>query len=371
MEAIAHSFPRFKELPPELRLAIWRECLPWRVYEVDEPHARSIFDAYPSLESPDEVPCTLACTSYMNARPPVITRVCQESRKFAFKQGALVVEDSSLVLEAARWSANNLIRGPVWRDKQRDIVHLNWHSLYKSAFRMSGDSEGQPLRYLDFLLGNSTLSGSFTAAYLQPQVSWTGPAIWWGPSSLPVSYRTPDGDPLPFVEVLSHRPEWLLVMRSVVVHATLRDGAASGLFGLLGDAPVQIVDMADVAKMDAFYALAHACEDKGDVKYTQNFHRDDIRELELRIASVLKLSYECAEPTFRLRPAVMFHLCPLMCNHLGQEVKQQDLMNPGKRLHRQRITHWGRRTGRWARWQDSNRESTQFDYTTVLDEQYT
>lgn len=60
------TFTLFPKLPPELRRIIWEFCLPSRVFEVHD------------LYKYDH--CQLEATSRINTRPPIITRVCVESR---------------------------------------------------------------------------------------------------------------------------------------------------------------------------------------------------------------------------------------------------------------------------------------------------
>jgi hypothetical protein len=47
-----------------------------------------------------------------------------------------------------------------------------------------------------------------------------------------------------------------VIMRINVVHTTIENAAKAGLFGLLGDAPIQIVDVSDTQRLDAFFDLA-------------------------------------------------------------------------------------------------------------------
>jgi hypothetical protein len=65
--------------------------------------------------------------------------------------------------------------------------------------------------------------------------------------------------------LLNRKPKWLIVMRIVVTHAPQRTIATSGLYGLLGDAPVQIIDVADRDRIDGLYALSEQCEDTNTV----------------------------------------------------------------------------------------------------------
>lgn len=80
------------------------------------------------------------------------------------------------------------------------------------------------------------------------------------------------------LETLQQLPSWKVVMRLIVVHASPHDGAKTGLFGLLGDARVQLVDVSDEARMNAYFDLAEECERKGHVHESQNLDiRQDLR----------------------------------------------------------------------------------------------
>lgn len=81
MELQEKHFDFFSQLPAELRLLIWRLCLPNRVVELDYPWGQSVnFD--PLLP-----PCRSTRTTDLNRQAPVITRVCRESRLVAFETG--------------------------------------------------------------------------------------------------------------------------------------------------------------------------------------------------------------------------------------------------------------------------------------------
>ncbi|KAB5578284.1 hypothetical protein GE09DRAFT_1089174 [Coniochaeta sp. 2T2.1] len=73
------SFPNF---PAELRLKIWRFCLPHRVAELDIPRYR-FFDEEDKENSGG---CLLEFTTCANGAPPVLTRVCYESRIVALSR---------------------------------------------------------------------------------------------------------------------------------------------------------------------------------------------------------------------------------------------------------------------------------------------
>lgn len=78
------AFHPFRKLPTELRLIIWRLCLPRRVHQLENPLDEFLFNV-PREDAPS--PCNLSSTTWINGRPPVITRVCRESRAVAFETG--------------------------------------------------------------------------------------------------------------------------------------------------------------------------------------------------------------------------------------------------------------------------------------------
>jgi len=61
----------------------------------------------------------------------------------------------------------------------------------------------------------------------------------------------------------------------VVVHTTFQEARKIGLFGLLSDAPIQLVDTSDKVRLGAFMDFAERCESKNKrfIVKKQNFHR--------------------------------------------------------------------------------------------------
>lgn len=76
------NFHLFNQLPTELRLEIWQFYLPHRVYEIEIPRLE-LFSAKPKPSSITH----LYHTAYSYSRPPLIARVCRESRGVAFETG--------------------------------------------------------------------------------------------------------------------------------------------------------------------------------------------------------------------------------------------------------------------------------------------
>ncbi|KAI2632068.1 hypothetical protein GGR54DRAFT_646009 [Hypoxylon sp. NC1633] len=85
------TFPRFRELPAELRLLIWRFALPRRVFEIRRETVPIKPDGEPDVtkeidhdawrhRSSDLVAVVLA--------PPALLSVCREARKFASRSGS-------------------------------------------------------------------------------------------------------------------------------------------------------------------------------------------------------------------------------------------------------------------------------------------
>jgi hypothetical protein len=114
--------------------------------------------------------------------------------------------------------------------------------------------------------------------------------------------------------------------------------ASSGLFGLLGDAPLQIVDLADAVKIDAMYKLAQDCDFARPFNSGQDlFPTDDMHELRMRQL----IDYAASQIlglTTSLRLAIAFRWCPLMCpgpfapRNVEENVSPNDFTKPGRKV---------------------------------------
>lgn len=87
------------------------------------------------------------------------------------------------------------------------------------------------------------------------------------------------------ITALNQLQDCLIVMPAyvIVVHCTRRAAAASGLFGLLGDAPVQVVAAGDRETVEAYYALAEAYEAGRAVSSRQDFERPHVEVLQTEL----------------------------------------------------------------------------------------
>lgn len=122
------TFPLFQRLPTELRDEIWRMCLPRRVIELDFPLAEIVFDIWD--HDPILSPCRLGRSVYLNTSPPLITRICRESRRVAFEHGRtaarLISTDGLLPPAEIDWHTSNTIHPDYWQPKRGgDLIHLN------------------------------------------------------------------------------------------------------------------------------------------------------------------------------------------------------------------------------------------------------
>lgn len=207
-------------------MAVWRECLPRRVVGID-----CHYDEDEDVLSP----CKWKHTTILNRRLPVISRVCYESRMVACEAGHY--RDLKAPPDA-EWKSR-LILGHSWVDSSRDTIHLHWIPILEPLFLYSiaGGSA------LDYLAWNASQAqgGSFMFDYLE--------------SNFEVDFDE-------FVDMeerigaLQKLRRGAVIMRINVVHTTIENAAKAGLFGLLGDAPIQIVDVSDTQRLDAFFDLA-------------------------------------------------------------------------------------------------------------------
>ena len=141
--------------------------------------------------------------------------------------------------------------------------------------------------------------------------------------------------PLESIPVPEHRkqdlaafrllPEWLVVTRVVVIHLDFARAARTGLFGILGDEPVQILEAASPLTSQ-LYELAESCERGAHaITAAQNFTRMSTNDMDAMVKRVAFKSFHDRESSMRMRPAIMFRLCTRMCNHSNTPGGERDL----------------------------------------------
>ncbi|KAE8318268.1 hypothetical protein BDV41DRAFT_572258 [Aspergillus transmontanensis] len=252
-----NSFHYFTRLPLELRRLIWEHCLPYRIAELDIP--AFLLDGEESRQA-----CLPTHTTRQNAQLPVIAFVNSESRQVALEEGRWV--------RGQETTSQKL----TWVQPRRDVLHLNWT-------RMSYDVLG-PLVGLD----SPIAWYPWQAEELGMQTSIVAEIIYY--FDLKGLLEGADGahdadDDDPFLAPWSRRHYGMydplkieeardiaafaeyhgcyhVAMAAVSLHIARGVALRSGLFGLLGDAPVQMVDVDDEARLRKFHALfrEHALE---------------------------------------------------------------------------------------------------------------
>jgi hypothetical protein len=333
MSAIpATDFPRFSELPAELREEIWLYCLPARVFELSSPNDGVIFWEPGKSITKDQFPCELRHTSRMNRVPPLIAKVCHESRILAFKTGAFTSTVDDLPTDTERppesqWPMADANKH--WLSRSRDTVHMSWTPADTG---ICGYDRALDAQTLPFLAWNASFFHSAPSIMLEHLGShYFSPLrlmgvqdnnVWpYGiplivPTSLPwTSKKQSDFDAL---KKISHCQ---VVVRIVVVHTDAQTAGKLGLFGLLSDARVQIVDVADEAKVAAFMSFAEACERKSPAIVPQDFTVESAEEMRLALRGVILTEFASEELAATMRPAIMFRLCTRACNHVGYDPK--------------------------------------------------
>ncbi|KAK5698305.1 hypothetical protein LTR97_007266 [Elasticomyces elasticus] len=329
LEQVFHCFP---QLPLELREAIWRCCLPYRTREVDFPLAEAFFmEAEADDPSHYPIPCDLYETARANGRPPLITRVCYEARKVAQETGSLPpVTLSDTYVRAFVWRTG-CMNHHAWRDPARDTVHLHHQDCVDIVMGIS--STGSPVEHLARNICHtevaqdhhrSTGGGSLMAVYLDSSFDFVeghsyeeSVTLASGEVELPLS-----PDVLRDRDVLKRFPSWLVVMRIIIVHQNVEAAAATGMFGLLCDSWVQIIDVAEDEKITIYYDLAASCEAKQEVTVGQDFRRESASSWAKRLGNLVSSTYRDNALVQTMRPAIMFRLCRRACNHLPERSKR-------------------------------------------------
>lgn len=298
MSASEVTFTRFGDFPTEIRLAIWRQCLPRRVVELDNQPDDIIWDEEAEEEAP---PCSNnGMIQLRNKAPPLITRVCRESRQVAFETGRQLPgypdpRDPENTQEFTQYMVTN-----PWLDSARDVVHINWDPVADIEWQTY--DWGDPVRcVMSYAAQTTTRRASIRLGLLRAMKSRVEPHdhYRWTRSELADLMRT------------AHNPSltWSVVVRPpIVVHAT--GGTETGdLFGLLGDAPVQLVDLDDHAKIQKFIGI----NSTPGVTISPIIEPGELIEAERELRDVVDAIFGSVEAAPALHPVLMFRLCVEPC----------------------------------------------------------
>ncbi|KAE8140452.1 hypothetical protein BDV38DRAFT_279954 [Aspergillus pseudotamarii] len=257
------SFHYFTRLPLELRHLIWEHCLPYRIAEEDIP--AFLLDGDESRQA-----CFPKRTTYLNTRLPVIAFVNSESRQVALEHGRWERGQEPTSLES------------IWVQPRRDVLHLNWTRKSYDVlgplielespigwFSVQAEQLGMQPCIVAEIIYYFDLKGLLNGTYGTPDANDDEPfSTSW--------FRRHNGmyDPLRIQEardiaaLAEFHTSFDVAMAAVSLHISREAALRSGLFGLLGDAPVQMVDVDDEAQLRKFQALfkEHALEKEPAVK---------------------------------------------------------------------------------------------------------
>ncbi|CAI7627690.1 unnamed protein product [Penicillium pancosmium] len=309
-----HFFPK---LPAEQRLMVWRFCLPHRVVELDRPFGEYSYSS----------PCREGATCNLNMCPPVITRVCRESRSVACESARYVKLEAHPCPDLGMdFPLNN----PLWIDYFRDSVHVSW--IPPLELEDIHNRPGSPLDYLA-CKASEVQGGSFRFDYLGEGRKSRHRDIELCKTMGPL-------------EKLQQTPWGAVIMRVIVVHTTREHVAKTGLFGLLCDAPIQVVGVDDEERLDALVSadslratlknrlleitseserqLDHDQSDdsRPDDSWSDDYPSNGNRSEEDQAED----QPEDKRTPPSLHPAIMFRFCPKMCNHSRPSFEEAEAM---------------------------------------------
>ncbi|KAH0523216.1 hypothetical protein TsFJ059_008256 [Trichoderma semiorbis] len=278
MAAQSTEFPQFSRLPPEIRLKIWFNSLPHRVVQRDDPLSLG--------EIQRQQMCWSMRSSQRNASLPLIASVCRESRGVVRKWGKLVLQDYWFNL------------GPIWVQPRLDFYNLNCDGI--SCWE--GDDIHIVMEFFEEGFNRLDMMPlALRAEYFFPCNLEPPPEVdeFSDYPHLEICERArPRGmpsmdDPYNEFAKFSERP-YTRVSQSatlafICIHATQAQAADSGLFGLLLDTPVQLVDCDDDKRLRAFHGLF------------QNGSRSNNKRLHVRkqFDSVLAPDFKCRVQNWR------------------------------------------------------------------------
>ncbi|KAI0545821.1 hypothetical protein F4679DRAFT_599217 [Xylaria curta] len=218
-----HYFPL---LPTELRLEIWRYCLPSRIVEVHNAPYQGPLPGQSLKHYKRQLAPSLPC---LPLAPPIISRVCQESRYFVLSHGGL----RPIGLKHTR----------VWFDKRTDTIsidpdHLSLFTLYEEGFICEEEVISSVLQSclsdltIPLAIGSHLVECACELLFLSRfHQSGKQDIAQWA------------------MERISQRTECTVVLEKVLLHLDYSDACACGLWGLLGESNPAHVDVQDPAQI--------------------------------------------------------------------------------------------------------------------------
>ncbi|KAH8651422.1 hypothetical protein BX600DRAFT_102498 [Xylariales sp. PMI_506] len=238
----AASFTLFASLPLELQRYIWQLTLPARVIELDTPDRTP--DPVPSLSSFCSSQHTLR---RLNTRPPIATRICHESRSIALGNGVAPLWADYQLGHDPQWAAAHTYSARAWARPSTDVLHLNWWPAGTAEYPTLTD----PIKFVR----DMALKKDMCVSIMAPLIMEFDESMQhaWGLSSSQVFSSL--GGSSQSDAVSGAVASYLVTMCVVNLHIGLDQALNSGLFGQLGEEPVQLVDVHDKAVLQAYESL--------------------------------------------------------------------------------------------------------------------
>ncbi|KAF3074514.1 hypothetical protein CFAM422_003563 [Trichoderma lentiforme] len=235
------TFSHFSKLPPEIRRHIWQYCLPHRTAEEDFPYL--LLDGNESRQA-----CWAKSSTYQNAQKPVIAFVNRESRRVALEHGQIWEPPDPHSLES------------IWVQPSRDALLLNYTRTCDLVMYGTIDAASSVVVMFLWRAEEHKMQPCIVAKILHDfnlKMLLDGAAASENPR---IMYEHADsgdsGDIAGYAECIQLQKIVLgIAMGAISLHISAEAALGSGLFGLLGDAPVQLVDFDDEARLRRFYTL--------------------------------------------------------------------------------------------------------------------
>lgn len=190
--------------------------------------------------------CTLDGATCRNSAPPIIMRVCFEAREVAFETGYLINFRSLWDCCSANARGTGATLHSCWFDPARDAIHLHWDPLYEVEWQTTCED---PIPVL-ISLGAKAARGA--------SVTWD--------SATSSDYS---------MELIKQASQsyMLCVFRPVSIHARREDALWSGLWGILGEERVVLVDADNDARIRLFDDFNRLHGSSRDAQTTDFFQR--------------------------------------------------------------------------------------------------
>ncbi|KAJ5634873.1 hypothetical protein N7528_002715 [Penicillium herquei] len=238
---MARKFTLFSLLPTEIRLLIWEFCIPHRLVEL----------MLASTDLEINTNCELDWTSRQISLPPIITRVCRESRNVALKTGAQLTAPSAWDndREYPEWSDAPWLKR-LWFDWKHDSVSLYWN-LGAEDFDLRDYSFGMEILAVDYFTWFVSQMRTGDPVILADQ-------IYCLRSSRHDRGRETYGE---HQTALGIHKQYTLCIRVISVHMTVIQAFQSDLWGLTGEGLIQLVEPTDITRLKLFRrAISHEDE---------------------------------------------------------------------------------------------------------------